>query len=402
MNIKNLFFISCLLTADFSCSRGARPGITLVETNVVKTGADQLNELLPLISGKVIAVLANQTSMLGEVHLIDTLLKLKVNVKLVFAPEHGFRGEAEAGEVVFSGKDAKTGLAVISLYGEHKKPTQNDLEGIEMVLFDIQDVGARFYTYISTLQYLMEACAEKNIPLLILDRPNPNGNYVDGPVLIPKFSTFVGMNEIPVVHGLTIAEYALMLNGEGWLKNEVKCKVEFVKVKNWNHNKLYVLPIAPSPNLPNMSAIYLYPSLCFFEGTIVSVGRGTDFPFQVFGYPEMPGGKFAFTPKSIKGKSVKPLYEDRLCSGVDLSIFTDQKNIRFKQINLKWLIDSYNSALDKKSFFNNFFDNLAGTDQLRMQIIAGMDEDEIRKSWQSGLEEFKTIRKKYLLYKDFE
>ncbi len=386
----------------YSCSTTSNANSGNSDLSKIVTGAAQMEAYLPLIKGKVIAIVANQTSVVGSRHLVDTLLKLKVEIKLVFAPEHGFRGEAEAGETVLSGRDSKTGLSMISLYGDHKKPSSEDLAGIDMVVFDIQDVGARFFTYISTLNEVMEACAEKGIPVLVLDRPNPNGNYVDGPILDPNFTSFVGMNPVPVVHGLTMAEYALMLNGEGWLSNHIKCELFYVKIKNWDHNSIYNLPIPPSPNLPNMTAVFLYPSLCFFEGTMVSLGRGTDFPFQVFGYPEMPGGKFTFTPRSIKGKSVKPLYEGQKCSGIDLRNFREQKNINLKQVNLKWLMACYNATTTKATFFNKFFDTLAGSDQLRLQIVAGIDEGTIRQGWQKGLAEFKKKRLNYLLYKDFE
>ena len=368
----------------------------------VVVGAEQMNELLPLIRNKVIAVVANQTSMVGNQHLIDTLLKNSIHIKTVFAPEHGFRGQAEAGADVASGIDNITGLTVISLYGNHTKPTKEELKGIEMIVFDIQDVGVRFYTYISTLQYVMEACAENKIPLLILDRPNPNGYYVDGPVLDPKFSSFVGMNPIPIVHGLTMAEYALMMNGEGWLKDHLKCDLIYIKTKYWDHNQYYDLPIPPSPNLPNMTSVYLYPSLCLFEGTFVSVGRGTDFPFQVIGYPGMKDTPFTFTPHSIPGKSNKPLYEGRTCSGYDLREFGDQYINNTKQLYLFWIIESYNKAEDKAVFFNKFFDKLAGSDLLRQQIINGTSEDSIRLSWKEGLQDYMLKRSKYILYKDFE
>ena len=388
------------MSGGVSCGAGQFDGNS--KETVIETGAEQLNEYLPLIRNKTIAIVANQTSIVDHIHLVDTLQKLNIDIKLVFAPEHGFRGEAEAGEDFSDSKDAKSGLPLKALYGNHLKPTTDDLKGVQMVVFDIQDVGARFYTYISTLQYVMEACAENKLPLLVLDRPNPNGNYVDGPILDTAFKSFVGMNAIPVVHGLTMAEYALMLNGEGWLTGKKKCELFYVKAKNWNHNSVYELPVPPSPNLPNMTSVYLYPSLCFFEGTIVSVGRGTMFPFQVLGYPGFTGGSFSFIPMSIKGKSLKPLYEGKECKGYDLREFGNQYIANSKQLYLFWLIESYKNAVDKSKFFNKFFDTLAGSKQLRLQIIDGESEEDIRKSWKAGINDYKVIRKKYLLYKDFE
>jgi uncharacterized protein YbbC (DUF1343 family) len=364
-----------------------------------EVGAKRLGEYLPLIRGKKIALVANQTSMIGKTHLVDTLRSLKMNIQRVFAPEHGFRGEADAGEHVASAVDKKTGIPLVSLYGDNKKPSPAQLAGVDLVLFDIQDVGARFYTYISTLSYVMEACAELNIPVIILDRPNPNGHYVDGPVLEPAFSSFVGLHPVPIVHGMTMGEYAQMVNGEGWLKNKVKCKLTIIRCTGWAHNEYYQIPIPPSPNLGNMNAIYLYPSLCLFEGTIVSVGRGTTKPFQVIGYPGLKEGKFSFTPKSGPG-SKHPPYENKVCYGFDLSAFGESFIRDSKMIYLFWLVSTYKSAVDKNGFFTPFFEKLAGTDKLRKQIIAGKTEEEIRASWKPGLEAFKTIRKKYLLYPD--
>jgi len=326
---------------------------------------------------------------------------LKVNIKCVFAPEHGFRGESAAGETVKSQVDKKTGLSIISLYGKHMKPTAEDLEKVDVVLFDIQDVGVRFYTYISTLQYVMEACAGQNKELIVLDRPNPNGFYVDGPVLDKKFSSFVGMNSVPVVYGLTIGEYATMLNGEHWLSGGLQCKLTVIRVKNYTHNDLYELPVKPSPNLPEMASVYLYPSLCFFEGTKVSVGRGTGKPFCIIGYPSFTEGDYSFTPRSIPGVADHPQYEDTLCNGLDLGEFGPMVMLRNKKIYLYWLKAMYESYPKKKIFFNDFFDRLAGNDQLRKQIINGEPEEEIRKSWQDDLNRYRLIRKKYLLYQDF-
>ena len=371
-------------------------------TDSVITGAEQVTEYVPLILKKKIAVVANQTSIVGKTHLVDVLLSINMNVIKIFTPEHGFRGDADAGEKFDNSVDVLSGLPIISLYGLHKKPTRDDLKDIDIVIFDLQDVGTRFYTYIGTLQYVMEACAENKKQLIILDRPNPNGYYVDGPVLDKKFSSFVGMNPIPVVHGLTVGEYAQMLNGEKWLSGGLTCDVKIIKVKNYTHKTLYKLPIKPSPNLPNMSAVYLYPSLCFFEGTVVSLGRGTELPFQVIGYPGFTEGPYSFTPKSIKGMAVKPLYENVKCNGFDLREFGDNYIPTLKQLYLFWMKNIFDNYQDKNKFFNDFFDKLAGTDQLRKQIISGTSEDDIRKSWQPDLKKYKQMRKKYLLYEDFE
>ena len=367
------------------------------KTKIV-TGADQTLIYLPLLKNKLVGIVANPTSRIGDTHLVDSLKKLGVNIKVIFAPEHGFRGDAEAGEDVIGGVDKKSGIKVISLYGNHYKPSADDLKDIQIIVFDIQDVGARFYTYISTLQYIMEACAENNLPLIILDRPNPHGYYIDGPVLNSKFKSFVGMQPIPIVHGMTIAEYALMLNGEGWLNEKKTCQLTTIKMQGWNHHSVYNLPVPPSPNLPNMTAIYLYPSLCLFEGTIVSVGRGTEFPFQVIGYPEKPTGTIKFKPVSITGIAKKPPYEGVECSGFNLQDFGNDVAKSGGRIFINWLIQSYRESSDSTKFFNNFFDKLAGTDQLRAQIRAGWTEEQIRNSWGEDLERFRLIRKKYLLY----
>lgn len=404
--LKNivLFLVSIIGFSFQSCgSPLGQSKLTGNETEIImKPGAERTaNYFDRLLSCKAIAVVANQTSMVGMVHLVDTLVSAGVNVVKVFAPEHGFRGEDEAGAHINNAIDPKTGLPIVSLYGQKKKPDKADLQGIDLVVFDIQDVGARFYTYISTLAYIMEACAEQQITLLILDRPNPNGYYVDGPVLGPAFSSFVGMHQIPIVHGMTIAEYARMLNGERWLENGVYCQLEWITVEGYTHNTRYALPIKPSPNLPDMESIYLYPSLCLFEGTIISVGRGTNMPFRVIGHPAFKEGTFLFTPHSIKGVSENPPYKERLCKGIDLSIYANdiKQNGRLR---LNWLIDMYNLLGQEEKFFNNFFDKLAGNADLRNQIIAGKTEAEIVESWQPALSEFKTIRKKYLLYKDFK
>lgn len=363
---------------------------------VVLPGADRPDRYLPLLEGKRVALAVNQTSVLtqkNQLHLVDFLLQSGVDVKKVFVPEHGFRGDADAGEVVKNQIDAKTGLPLVSLYGASKKPSKEALEDVDVVIFDIQDVGVRFYTFISTLHYLMEACAEQNKPLMILDRPNPNGDYVDGPVLKEGFTSFVGMHPIPVVHGLTVGELAKMINGEGWLDNGVKATLEIIPVADWTHGTPYSLPIKPSPNLPNDVAIRLYPSLCFFEGTDVSLGRGTYFPFQVYGYPDPEFGDFTFTPVSIEGMSKNPPQQDKQCFGKDLR--DEPLNHRF---TLQYLLDAYRLFDKKEQFFNNFFDKLAGGEQLRKDIQAGKDENTIRAAWQPNLEAYKTMREGYLLY----
>lgn len=374
----------------------------VVRSGNLQTGASQMSEYLPMMKGKSIGIVANPTSVINSVHLVDTLLKSGVNVKAVFGPEHGFRGTAADGETVKSGIDAKTGLKVISLYGDHKKPLKSDLEGINLVVFDIQDVGTRFYTYISTLQYVMEACAENKIPLLVLDRPNPHGFYIDGPVLDTAYRSFVGMNPIPVVHGLTMAEYALMLNGEKWLKNSVQCELYYIKMKGWDHNSFYELPVRPSPNLPNTAAIMLYPSLCFFEGTPISIGRGTEYPFQCIGYEGNKEGDFEFTPQSIPGVAKNPPQENKLCKGYLLNDFGNNVAVRGGKLYLNWLLQVYQSYPDTSKFFTPYFEKLSGTKTLREQIKLGWTEEQIRNSWGPELEKYRLMRKKYLLYRDFE
>lgn len=368
----------------------------LTVVNEIICGAEQFQLYAELLKGKNVGVVANQTSFLENEnqHLVDFLISKKVSVKKVFAPEHGFRGVADAGEHVKDGIDSKTGVPLISLYGNNKKPSQEQLKGIDVVVFDIQDVGARFYTYISTLHYVMEACAELGIPVIVLDRPNPNGHYIDGPIMEPGNESFVGMHPIPVVHGMTIGEYAQMINGEGWLKNKAKCKLTVVEMKNYTHQKEYSLPVKPSPNLPNDQAINLYPSLCFFEGTFINAGRGTDMQFQVFGAPSLPASRYTFkyTPQSNEGAK-DPKFKGQLCHGKDL-----RKETKLSKINLEWLIDAYNANGKKKDFFNSFFIKLAGTDKLQKQIEQGLSAEEIRNSWKDGLANFQKVREKYLLY----
>ena len=353
-------------------------------------GAERIDKILKTIDNKNIAIVGNQTSVVNQVHLVDTLISLNQKIISVFSPEHGFRGVEDAGAKVDNEIDKKTGLPIISLYGKNKKPTSEQLRGIDIIIFDIQDVGARFYTYISTLHYILEACSEKNIKVVILDRPNPNGHYVDGPILEEKYKSFVGMHQIPIVHGMTIGEYATMIVGEKWIENN--CNLEIIEMINYNRNDNYELPIKPSPNLPNSKSINLYPSLCLFEGTNVSVGRGTDKPFQHFGSPYLKFYSYAFQPKSGPG-SKYPKHENKTCVGKNLENYP-----YLSSINLNWLIESYNQTNNKEDFFNSFFDKLAGTDKLRTQIISGLNEKEIRSSWKTGLKEFKKTRKKYLLY----
>lgn len=368
----------------------------------IKVGAERISEYFPIIKNKKIAIVANQTSMVGNVHLVDSLLSLGIKIKKVFAPEHGFRGVADAGEQVKNSKDKKTGLPIISLYGNNKKPKPNDLKDVDIVIFDIQDVGVRFYTYISTMHYMMEACAENKKLLIILDRPNPNGFYIDGPILEEKYKSFVGMHPIPLVHGLTIGELAQMINSEKWLKNGIQCTLNIITCKNYSHKYFYELPLKPSPNLPNMMTVYLYPSLGLFEGTIVSVGRGTEKPFQIIGHPDLQNTSYKFTPKSMKGAK-NPPYENIDCSGFDLSEIGEKEMRSYKRIYLQWLIGTYNNS-KKTNFFleNNFFNLLAGNAELMQQIKEGRTEKEIRQSWENDLEKYKTVRKKYLLYEDFE
>ncbi|MBK8567972.1 MAG: DUF1343 domain-containing protein [Saprospiraceae bacterium] len=368
-----------------------------------KPGAERLGEYLPILKGKKIAAVVNHTSTVGGTHLVDTFLKSGVNLVKIFAPEHGFRGTASDGEQIKDGKDQKTGLPIISLYGKEKKPSPSNLRGIDLLVFDIQDVGVRFYTFISTLSYVLEACAEQSIPVLVLDRPNPNGHYVDGQVLKKEFASFVGLHEVPVVYGMTIGEYARMVNGEGWLSNSIKCQLEVIPCQNYDHKTKYEVPIKPSPNLPNMRAILLYPSLCFFEGTVVSVGRGTDKQFQVIGAPNASVGDFKFMPQPMEG-ALNPPQKGKECRGHDLCSLSVDSLFKIKRINLAYLLDFYSSYPDKKHFFleTAHFDALAGSKELKQQIIAGKPEPEIRAGWEAGVKRFKEVRKKYLLYYDFE
>lgn len=373
-----------------------------VFSNKVIPGAERLEKYLPKLANKRVALLVNQTSRVGDKHLVDTLKSLNVKLVKIFAPEHGFRGTADAGEKVKSGLDEKTGIEVTSMYGANKKPTAASMQGIDFVVFDIQDVGARFYTYISSLQYMMEACAEAGIPILVLDRPNPNGHYVDGPVLEKKYKSFVGMQAIPIVHGMTVGEYARMLLGEHWLNSRKSCLLEVIPCENYTHKTLYRLPVPPSPNLKSPAAVLLYPSLCLFEGTIVSVGRGTKTPFEVWGHPDFKNNGFSFEPKSTEGAK-QPLYENKTCYGADLRLPPEQiLKILDGKLNLEFIRNALSLCRDTSKFFNDFFLKLSGTELLKKQLLGGVSETKIRASWKPGLDKFRKIRKKYLLYPDFE
>ena len=422
--MKSFWEISCMIKLKYCCIAILfNCSVAIAQqssNNQVITGAERMNVYLPMLKGKSVAVFANPTSMVKNTHLVDTLISSGIKVVKIFGPEHGFRGDADAGEHVDDAKDKKTGLPVVSLYGNHKKPTAEDFKGVDVLIFDIQDVGVRFYTYISSLQYYLEAALENHKPLLILDRPNPNGFYVDGPVLDMKFSSFVGMQPIPIVYGMTVGEYALMLAGENMLSKEANAinaynistkptidtpfHVQVIKGKNYDHNTKYQLPVMPSPNLKEMQSIYLYPSTCFFEGTVLSEGRGTDKPFQVFGHPALPKNLYCFTPKPNSGaKNSKCFYQK--CYGWNLS-GSNKEVLKLvdNKIQLKYFIDAYKVFPGKDTFFlkNNFINKLAGTDMFMQQIKDGKTESEIRKSWEPALTAFKATRKKYLLYKDFE
>ena len=366
--------------------------------NRIRVGAERTWLYLPLIRGKKIAMVSNQTSTIGKTHLVDSLQKLGIDIRLVFAPEHGFRGDAENGATVLNGMDAKTGLRIISLYGSNLKPLASDLKEIDCVLFDIQDVGTRFYTYLTTLHYVMESCAENKKQLIVLDRPNPNGYFIDGPVLNTEFRSMVGMHPIPIVHGMTLGELASMINGEKWLPDLRHCPLTIIQCENYDHNKSYILPIPPSPNLPNQNAIYLYPTLCLLEGTQMSMGRGTAYPFECYGSPWLRKGSFLFVPQNIKGKALNPPFLNDTCHGVLLSDFANEFIVSFQHLYIEWLIMLYKECPDKNKFFNPFFLKLSGSDELKKQIMAGNSAEEIRKSWQSGIEKFSTDRKPYLLY----
>lgn len=371
----------------------------VINANDIITGASQPEKYLSILENKRVGLVVNHTSMAGNIHLVDFLISEKVKVEKIFAPEHGFRGDASAGEEIKDGIDLKTGIAVVSLYGQTKKPTVGHLKNIDVLIFDIQDVGCRFYTYISTLHLVIEACAENNVPLIVLDRPNPNGDYVAGPVLQPGYESFVGMDPIPVVHGCTVGELAKMINGEKWHKAQKSCNLQVVPVLNYTHSTKYELPLAPSPNLPNYLSVRLYPSLCFFEATSVSVGRGTEFPFQVLGGLRKDLGEFSFVPVDIPGVAADPLNEGKVCYGVDLRLLKE-----IPKFTLKFFLDFYGKYESKKEFLTreSWFNTLSGTDKLLVQIKSGKSQNEIIESFKPDLEKYKEIRKKYLLYPDFE
>lgn len=377
-------------------------GKTYAQVGALRLGAERLEVIIPLLEDKRVGLVVNQTSILEDqqTHLLDVLLSKGINVKKVFAPEHGFRGTADAGAEIKDSRDQRTGVLIVSIYGRNKKPTAAQLEDLDVIVFDIQDVGARFYTYISTMHYVMEACAEQNKEFIVLDRPNPN-DFVDGPMLKEGFISFVGMHPIPVLHGLTIGELAQMIQGERWLKSTPDtCRLTVVTMENWKHGDPYWLPVKPSPNLPNDQSIRLYPSLCLFEGTDISIGRGTYFPFQVVGFPDPKYGNFSFTPAPLPGFDTNPLQKNKTCYGVDLREYAFEGGF-----TLRFLFDFYQKAESDQAFFfarPQWFDLLAGSKELRLQMIKGMNETEIQASWQSDLEKYKEIRRKYLLYADYK
>lgn len=371
-----------------------------IQTDII-VGAERMEAYLPLLEGKNVALVANHTALIKGTHMADTLMSLGIDLKKILSPEHGFRGIADAGEHVGNYTDEKTNLPVISLYGKNFKPKPEDLIGIDIVLFDIQDVGVRFYTYLSTMHYVMEACAENGIKFLLLDRPNPNGYFIDGPVLDMKYKSFVGMHPIPLVHGMTLGELAKMINGEGWLNEGLQCELEIIACENYTHATKYRLPVKPSPNLPNMLAVYLYPSLGLFEGTTMNVGRGTEFPFQVYGHPDMKNTVFSYTPTSMEGFDKNPKHKDQLCNGVDLRDFEERFVVDREEIILEWLQFAYRSMDNKVEFFNPFFKSLVGNEQIEEMIKRGEGITQIRRSWEKDVARFKELRKKYLLYKDF-
>ena len=414
-----LFILLCLRFENFAQKPRVMMSAPPKSTTVILPAADQMNLYLPMLRGKKIALLVNHTSVVGKTHLIDTLLKSGINIKVIFGPEHGFRGDAPDGAKIETTADPRTGIPVVSLYGKKNKPTADDLKDVDVMVYDIQDVGTRYYTFISSMQYFMEAAVENNIPLIILDRPNPNGFYVDGPVLDPKFKSFVGMQPVPVVYGMTIGEYATMLLQEAWLGEAANKAYDLLKrtryaagakyfqlhvipVKNYTHKSKYVLPIAPSPNIPEIQSVYWYGSTCFFEGTTFSEGRGTPKPFQYIGHPLMPKTMFAFTPKSTSG-APSPKHKDKVCYGFNLSGTPDDVLRKIdNKVQVKYLMEAYKLFPQKDSFFTKGIYRLVGNDELVQQIKDGKTEEEIRRSWEPKLTAFKKIRKKYLLYPDFE
>ncbi len=422
-----LFILAFLAFNTINCAAQKEAGQNAQQQIKVLAGADRIHVYLPLLKGKKVGIFANQTSMVGNTHLVDTLLKLGIDIKVIFGPEHGFRGNADAGEKVGNNIDSKTGIPVVSLYGSKRRPSAEDVKNADILIFDIQDVGVRFYTFISSLEEFMEGAMELSKPLLLLDRPNPNGHYADGPVLDKKYKSFIGMQSVPVVYGMTIAEYAFMIAGEKWLSEKANAKYAYyltaqnspdtpfhfqvIKCANYTHKTKYVLPVKPSPNLPNIQSIYLYPSICFFEGTVLSEGRGTSKQFQVFGHPSLPNTLYSFTPNPNEGAKSSKLF-GQLCYGWDLSGTPEEVLAKAdNKIQLKWLLEAYRLFPEKNNFFlqpksgnmeESFFTKLAGNNQLWQQVKAGKSETEIRNSWEPALKTFKEIRKKYLLYEDFE
>ncbi|MGC4034513.1 MAG: DUF1343 domain-containing protein [Chitinophagaceae bacterium] len=417
--MRFLILIVAFTLSIGSCS-GQKNAQTTASSERIIPAAERIDVYLPLIKGKRVGIFANQTSMIGNTHLVDTLVSRGVDIELIFGPEHGFRGNASAGEHIENEKDAKTGIPIVSLYGNKRKPSAEDFSKVDVLIFDIQDVGVRFYTYISSLQDFMEACFENSKPLMILDRPNPNGFYVDGPVLDLKYKSFIGMQPVPIVYGMTIAEYAFMIAGEKWLSQKANDKYSFyqhaenskdtafhfqvIKCKNYTHNSKYILPVKTSPNLPDMQSVYLYPSTCLFEGTVLSEGRGTSKPFQVFGDPLLPKNLFSFTPQPNEGAKSSKHYGE-VCYGWDLSGSIDDVLKKTDgKIQLKWFLEAYKLFPNKDSFFlkNNFIYRLTGNETFKQQVIDGKTEEEIKKSWEPALTQFKATRKKYLLYDDFQ
>ena len=402
-------FFSALLVALSLCFAPKNKSATslgLQEKALLQTGAEQTNKYVPYLKGKRVAMLANLTSIIGKTHLVDSLKTLGVNIVKVFGPEHGFRGNASAGTAVADEADSATGIPIISLYGKKNKPSKEDLADVDIIIYDLQDVGVRFYTNINALSRLMEACHENGKELLILDRPNPNGYLIDGPILDTKFKSGIGMFPIPMSHGLTVGEFAQMANGEGWLTNKVKCNLRIIKVANYKHDMHYTLPVPPSPNLNTQQSVLLYPSTCMFEGTYLNHGRGTYFPFTVIGSPELKGKyEFSYTPTGIKGMAETPLFMNEVCYGLDLRNYDVEKLRKSKQINLQWIMELYKASPHKEKFFKSklskemgVIERLIGSALFRQQIIDGKSEKEIRKSWEPGLSKYKVMRKKYLLY----
>ncbi len=401
------FLIVCIVVMGFiNCKSSKTHNASTPPGTGILTGADQTEKYLPLLRGKRVAILANQTTIIGRSHLVDSLQKLGINIVKVFGPEHGFRGNASAGAEVADDVDVRTGIPVISLYGGKSKPSKADLADVDLMVYDLQDVGCRFYTNINALARLMEACQENNKELLILDRPNPNGYFIDGPILDMKLVSGIGMFPIPITHGVTIGEFAKMLNGEGWLTNKVTCKITIIPVANYDHDMPYTLPVRPSPNLNTQQSVMLYPSLCWFEGTVISQGRGTYFPFTVLGNPELKGQySFSFTPTGIKGMAETPLHMNQVCYGLDLRTYDVEQLRKTRKLNIQWMMEMYNAYPFKEKFFDftqsremGNIDFRTGDSNFKEQIKAGVSEAEIRKSWEPGLSRYKEMRKKYLLY----